>query len=165
MRFQGLLYRGLNPVYARDPLSGLGAARYGGRFNPRGVGAFYSSLSPQTALKEVNQVGTLQPTTLVAYRADIEPVFDTRDIDALQTFGVTQKALATPAWRDQARAGAAPTQAFAVELVKAGYAGLLIQSFAPGATASDLSLVLWRWGSKRPTLLKVVDDESRLGRG
>jgi len=35
-RFTGFLYRALNPVYARDPLSGRGAQLYGGRFNPKG---------------------------------------------------------------------------------------------------------------------------------
>ena len=29
MRYAGLLYRALNPVYAREPLSGEGARRYG----------------------------------------------------------------------------------------------------------------------------------------
>ena len=78
-RFTGFLYRALNPVYARDPLSGRGAQLYGGRFNPKGTPALYASLSPMTALREANQVGTLQPTTLVAYDADIRPVFDSRD--------------------------------------------------------------------------------------
>ena len=36
-RFTGFLYRALNPVYARDPLSGRGAKLYGGRFNPKGT--------------------------------------------------------------------------------------------------------------------------------
>lgn len=35
MRYVGLLYRALNPVHAREPLSGEGARRYGGRFNAR----------------------------------------------------------------------------------------------------------------------------------
>ncbi len=36
-RYQGPLYRALNPVYAREALSGRGAALYGGRFNPKGT--------------------------------------------------------------------------------------------------------------------------------
>jgi len=72
-RFAGFLYRALNPVYARDPLSGRGAQLYGGRFNPKGTPALYASLSPMTALREANQVGTLQPTTLVAYVSRPQP--------------------------------------------------------------------------------------------
>lgn len=79
MRYQGKLYRALNPIYAREPLSGRGAELYGGRFNPKGMPALYTSLTIMTALKEANQVGNLQPTTLVSYDADIEHVFDCRE--------------------------------------------------------------------------------------
>ena len=62
-RYQGLLYRAINPVHAREPLSGEGARRHGGRFNPRGLPALYTSRSVMTAVREANQIGTLQPTT------------------------------------------------------------------------------------------------------
>ena len=39
LRYDGKLYRALNPVFAREPFSGQGAALYGGRFNPKGVPA------------------------------------------------------------------------------------------------------------------------------
>ncbi|MBU0773728.1 MAG: RES domain-containing protein, partial [Alphaproteobacteria bacterium] len=84
MHFTGLLYRAHNPVWSREPLSGEGAARFGGRFNRIGRIALYTSLAPETALREANQVGTLQPTTLVAYQADIGPLLDGRDAAALQ---------------------------------------------------------------------------------
>jgi RES domain-containing protein len=79
MRFEGKLFRALNPVYAREPLSGKGAQLNGGRFNPKGMPALYLSLSPLTALREANQVGNLQPTTLVSYDAEVDGIFDTRD--------------------------------------------------------------------------------------
>lgn len=99
--YSGKLYRALNPVYAREPMSGRGAALYGGRFNPKGVPALYTSTSVLTALREANQVGDLQPTTLVCYRAEIEMVFDTTDRAALEAVGLNEVALADPAWRDQ----------------------------------------------------------------
>ncbi len=83
MRYQGKLYRALNPIYAREPLSGRGAELYGGRFNPKGMPALYTSLTIMTALKEANQVGNLQPTTLVSYDADIKHVFDCREEEGL----------------------------------------------------------------------------------
>ena len=55
-RYEGKLYRAINPIYAREPLSGRGAELYGGRFNPKGVAALYASLSIMTALREANQV-------------------------------------------------------------------------------------------------------------
>jgi RES domain-containing protein len=64
--YQGKLYRALNPVYAQEPLSGRVAELYGGRFNPKGVPALSTSLAVLTALREANQVGNLQPTTLVS---------------------------------------------------------------------------------------------------
>src|SRR5690606_1455127 len=117
MHFQGELYRALNPIHARDPLSGRGAELYGGRFNRKGTPALYMSLSVMTALREANQVGNLQPTTLVSYDAEIEDIFDGRDQLALQAEGMDEAALANSIWRDQMKAtGEARTQAFARKL-------------------------------------------------
>lgn len=165
MRYQGTLYRAINPVYAREPLSGRGAELYGGRFNRKGTPALYLSLSIMTALREASQAGSLQPTTLVSYDADIGNIFDSRDEAALGDFGMDAVGLADTTWRDQMRIrGEARTQAFARELVEAGYHGLLVRSFAKGATPDDLNLVLWRWGADAPARLTVIDDEGRLSR-
>jgi RES domain-containing protein len=131
MRYEGKLYRALNPIYARQPLSGRGAELYGGRFNPKGTPALYTSLSVLTALREANQVGSLQPTTLVSYEADIERIFDTRDATALLELGIDAAALATASWRDEMKAkGEAMTQMLARQLLSDGYHGLLVRSFA-----------------------------------
>ena len=165
MRYQGTLYRAINPVYAREPLSGRGAELYGGRFNRKGTPALYLSLSIMTALREASQAGSLQPTTLVSYDADIGNIFDSRDEAALSDFGMDAVGLADTTWRDQMRIrGEARTQAFARKLVEAGYHGLLVRSFAKGATPDDLNLVLWRWGADAPARLTVIDDEGRLSR-
>jgi RES domain-containing protein len=165
IRYQGKLYRALNPVYAREPLSGRGAELYGGRFNPKGVPALYTSVSVMTALREANQVGNLQPTTLVSYDADIERVFDSRGEAELAAEGMDAAALADATWRDQMKAnGEAKTQAFARRLIATGYDGLLVRSFAPGATGDDLNLVLWAWGAAPTSRLILIDDKSRLSR-
>lgn len=165
MRYQGSLYRALNPIYAREPLSGRGAELYGGRFNPKGVPALYTSLSVLTAIREANQVGSLQPTTLVSYDADIEQVFDTGDDGALRARGMDAAALADDSWRDQMkRLGEARTQTFARELIADGYHALLVRSFAPGARDQDLNLVLWHWTDRPPSRVTLVDDEGRLSR-
>jgi RES domain-containing protein len=165
-RYEGRLYRALNPIYAREPLSGRGAELYGGRFNAKGVPALYSSLSVMTALREANQVGSLQPTTLVSYEAEIENIFDCRDEAALAAEGMDTAALADATWRDQMKAngGEAATQAFARRLIDAGYNGLFVRSFAAGSSAEDLNLVLWRWSDATPTRLVLIDDEGRLSR-
>ncbi len=163
--YRGLLYRALNPVYAREPLSGRGAQLYGGRFNAKGAPALYASLSVMTALREANQVGSLQPTTLVCYDAEIERVFDARDTAALAAQDMDAEALADSGWRDQMKTrGQARTQVFARRLAEAGYQGLLVRSFARGAGADDLNLVLFAWGEGPPSRLTLVDDEQRLAR-
>lgn len=163
-RHVGALYRALNPVYAREPLSGEGARRFGGRFNRPGRAALYTSLAPETAIRESHQVGALQPTVLVSYRADLGPVLDGRDADALAAFGADAEALADPGWREKMlHKRDVPTQNLAEDAVAAGFVGLLVQSFAKGAGEGDLNLVLWRW-SGDGTTLRVVDDEGRLGR-
>ncbi|MDN5925698.1 MAG: RES family NAD+ phosphorylase [Hyphomicrobiales bacterium] len=163
MLFSGKLYRALNPVYAREPLSGRGAQLYGGRFNRKGTPALYMSLSVMTALREANQVGNLQPTTLVSYDAEIDGIFDCRDQLALQAEGMDEAALANGIWRDQMKAtGEARTQALARKLIASGYRGLLVRSFAPGANETDLNLVLWAWSDAAPSRLILIDDENRL---
>ena len=162
--YRGLLYRALNPVYARDPLSGEGARRHGGRFNARGTPALYLSLSPATALREANQVGTLQRTTLVALRADLASLVDGRDAAALARWDARPADLADPSWRDLMLRGApVPTQDLAARLAGAGHVGLIVPSYARGAGAADVNLVLWRWSTGADDALAVVDDEGRLG--
>ncbi|MCY1563028.1 hypothetical protein D9M68_1005050 [compost metagenome] len=74
-------------------------------------------------------------------------------------------ALADGRWREQMKAtGEAETQAFARRLAAAGYNGLLVSSYAPGATRADLNLVLWTWGATSPCRLTLIDDEDRLSR-
>lgn len=164
LTYSGKLYRALNPVFAREPMSGRGAERYGGRFNPKGVPALYTSTSVLTALREANQVGDLQPTMLVCYRAEIEMVFDAADTAALTAAGLDEGSLADPTWRDQMRkTGEARTQRFARNLIAAGYNGLLVRSFAKGAKTDDMNLVLWRWSASGPSRLELIDDEDRLG--
>lgn len=160
MHFTGLLYRAHNPVWSRTPLSGEGAARFGGRFNRVGRPALYTSLAPETALREANQVGTLQPTTLIAYQADIGPLLDGRVIAALEPFHMRPADLADPSWRDLMLSGKpVPTQDLAETAIAHGYVGLIVPSYARGALAEALNLVLWDWDAR----LTLVDDDDRLG--
>jgi len=163
MHYRGLLYRALNPIWAREPLSGEGARRFGGRFNPKGTSALYTSLSIMTAIREANQIGTLQPTTLVAYQADLDPIFDATEADALKDHNLRPDDLAADDWRIRMHEdGKAPTQIFAEQLIRQGYCGMLVPSFVKGATEADRNLVLWKWSEALPNLLSLVDDEGRL---
>ena len=163
MHYRGLLYRALNSIRAREPLSDEGARLHGGRFNPKGIPALYTALTVMTAIREANQIGTLQPTTLVSYEADITPIFDATDADALGSYGMTPADLAADDWRIRMqKEGKAPTQILAERLVADGYAGLRAPSFAAGSTAEDMNVVLWVWGKALPAKLVLIDDEGRL---
>lgn len=163
MRYQGCLYRALNPIFAGEPLSGRGAQLYGGRFNAKGIPALYLSLDVLTAVREANQVGSLQPTTLVAYDADIDMILDAAEPSALADWNMTADELATTGWREEMRiSGRSRTQTFAADLADAGFAGFLVRSFARGTKDTDRNLVLWKWSDRLPCRLTVIDDEGRL---
>jgi RES domain-containing protein len=118
-----------------------------------------------TAIREANQVGSLQPTTLVSYDAEIGAVFDGTDTGMLDAEGYDETLLSANSWRDEMEAkGEARTQTLARALIGKGYLGLLVRSFAPGASENDLNLVLWQWGDTPPSRLTLIDDESRLSR-
>lgn len=158
--FSGKLYRALNPQWAQQPYSGGGARRFGGRFNSKGIAAIYAALSPDGAIREVNQVGDLQPTMLVSYHCHIENVFDATDRANLEGYDVD---LGSQVWRDEMRLhGKSKTQEFAERLIKEGYQALMVKSFARGAGSFDVNLVLWDWESKGQAALKVIDDQNRL---
>ncbi|SFF26886.1 RES domain-containing protein [Sulfitobacter brevis] len=162
--FIGQLYRALNPVYARTPLSGRGAELYGGRFNAKGTPALYLAVDPTGALREANQAGSLQPTVLVSYKANLRPVFNSSDTGELQLHGISERDLADASWRTKMLDGqTVPTQKFAAVLISNGFAGLLFQSYAKGASATDFNIVLWKWTGDSCDL-EVVDDEGRLSR-
>ena len=157
-RYAGPLYRALNPVYAREPLSGRGAELYGGRFNAKGVAALYTALDPAGALRESNQAGSLQPTILVSYQADLDPIFDSRSVQSGDVGGLPCRSwlAGKDAWRAAGSYAGLLHQAY-----HRWFVGMLVRSFAKGATADDFNIVLWRWIGAGCGLA-VVDNENRL---
>lgn len=164
MRFQGVVYRAIHPQWAWSPVSGEGARLRGGRFNRAGIPALYTSLSPMTALQEANALPRpMQPMVLCAYDIDADPVFDALSQPQRIDHAVTEADLRCPRWKVDMCAGIVPvSQALADRLITAGYVGMRVPSFAPGAGPDDVNLVLWRWSDRRPSRVALIDDEGRL---
>lgn len=160
MHLQTIAYRALNPIWVRDPLSGEGARKYGGRFNAKGTPALYLALDAMTAVRELSQIGQpLQPTVLVSYHVDIAGLFDATDPAALATYDMTPAMLAANDWRLH---HPAPTQTLAARLIAAGHTGLRAPSFARGVPPGAINLILWHWGLDLPARVTLIDDERRL---
>ncbi|MCB8882702.1 RES domain-containing protein [Acidisoma cellulosilytica] len=164
MRFRGIVYRAHHPRWAFSPLSGEGAARYGGRFNPLGMPALYTALRMQTAWLEAQQAFPFkaQPMTLCAYEVDCADVADLTDPAGLAALGATPATLACP-WEDIAsRRQMPPSWDLARRLQAAGIAAVMVPSFAAGATPEDVNMVFWAWTPAPPHSVTVIDDQGRL---
>lgn len=166
MRLTGLVYRAHHPRWAFSPISGEGAARHGGRFNPPGMPALYTSRRMQTAWLEAQQAFPFkaQPLTLCAYEADCTDVADLTQPADRAAWGVTPETLACP-WEALAeRRETPPSWALARRLREQGVAAVIVPSFAASATPEDVNVVFWSWGPALPHRLAVIDDEHRLPR-
>lgn len=160
MHVQTIAYRALNPIWVRDPLSGEGARKYGGRFNAKGTPALYLALDAMTAVREISQIGQpLQPTVLVSYHVDAKPIFDATAPDALTAYAMTPADQAANDWRMHTPA---LTQTLATRLIADGYAGIRAPSFARGVPPHAMNLILWHWGPDLPSRVTLIDDERRL---
>jgi RES domain-containing protein len=104
----------------------------------------------------------LTPYVLCSYDVDCEDIADLRTDAGRAALGVDLADLAC-AWGDALIARREPASWSVVRrLIAEGYAGILVQSFANGATADDQNLVLWRWGPNPPHRVDVYDPTGRL---
>ncbi len=166
MRLAGVVYRAHNPRWSFAPHSGDGAARYGGRFNPVGVPALYTSHRMETAWLEAQQGFPFkaQPLTICAYEVDCTDIADLSEENGRGEFGVAMTDL-TCAWEGLVeRRLDPPSWILARRLMEKGLSGIVVPSFAPGAGPADRNVVFWRWSDVVPHKVRVIDDEARLPR-
>ncbi|GBQ13462.1 hypothetical protein AA16663_1480 [Komagataeibacter rhaeticus DSM 16663] len=105
-----------------------------------------------------------QPLTICAYDVDSEPVLDVTDPPNLDNLGFSSSALACP-WEDLADQGKMPPSwELAKTLIANKITGIIVPSFAPGATKNDQNLIFWKWSGDLPSRVIVIDDEGRLPR-
>jgi len=165
LRLEGRAYRGHDPQWAFTPLSGDGAAFYGGRFNPKGVPALYLALSPMGAINEVCQglAARIAPMTLVEYDVDCTDIEDLTDASTRAALGIAEADMACSWGEDALILGKTPASwAMATQLIAGGAAGIIVPSYAPEAAPDHRNLVLWRWASRRPHRVRAYDPTGKL---
>lgn len=155
-------WRVLAPRWAHDPLSGAGAARHGGRWNPPGRPALYMSEDLMTAAAEYEQDLGIRPGTFCAYDLKIGPVADLTDTATAGAWGVAAGDLACP-WKQIAliERGTPPTWQHADRLLAAGLCGVRVPSVRQ---RGGVNVVLWRWNDaddRRVTALDPLNDLPR----
>ena len=166
MRFQATCYRAHDPKWSFQPLSGYGAAVHGARFNPKGMPALYLALTMETAIKELQQDLALRisPCVLCCYDVNCADIADLRTDGSWGEHGVAHADLSC-AWKSQILERREPASwQLARRLIARGFAGVLVPSFAAGATRSDQNLVLWDWSERPPHQVRVFDPSGRLPR-
>ena len=97
--FEGEVWRHCNPNY--DPLSGEGARRHGGRFNPRGIPTLYLCTTTECAQAEYSKQGThksLPASYLYRISANLHPVLDLAREETRSTVGVMLDDLVSDDW-------------------------------------------------------------------
>ena len=157
-----LLWRAFVPRWAHDPLSGAGAARFGGRWNRVGQPCLYAARELSTAWAEYNQGFVQHPATIVRLILDGARLADLTRPDVLARFGMS-RAVHETEWRAELDAGRVPaTHRAADRLGGEGFDGVIYPSFmSPGGTC----VALWRWNENAGPRLAVTDPEGRLPKG
>uniref|UniRef100_UPI0031013761 RES family NAD+ phosphorylase n=1 Tax=Neorhizobium sp. EC2-8 TaxID=3129230 RepID=UPI0031013761 len=153
------LWRAYVPRWAHAPLSGDGAARFGGRWNPAGAPTIYAGRELSTAWAEYNQGFVQHPALIAQLRLDGAQLVDLTDPDILTGLGVDQ-AIHRCEWRAELDAGRIPpTHRLREKLLHEGRDGVIYPSFmSPGGTC----VALWHWNGKDQPKLTVTDPDGRL---
>ena len=163
--YHGPAYRSIHPNWANDPLSGEGAKRYGGRFNPVGTAALYLSLKIDTAWFESQQgfpYKNEQPKTIWHYTVKASDIIDLTCSDELDRIAGPLRDLGC-AWEWLlANKQSVPTHELAQTLIEDGINGIMVPSYATGVRSDAKNLVLWNWNTT-DCIVTAHDDERIFG--
>lgn len=153
------LWRAYVPRWAHAPLSGEGAARFGGRWNPVGAPAIYAAREMSTAWAEYNQGFVQHPALIAQLDLSGATLADLTDPATLQRLDI-DAAIHRCEWRHLLDIGKVPeTHALRQKLLTDGHDGVIYPSFiSPGGSC----VALWRWNSGGDPTLSVIDPDGRM---
>lgn len=154
-----VLWRAYVPKWSYLPLSGEGAARFGGRWNPVGVPTIYAARELSTAWAEYNQGFVQHPALIAQLELAGARLADLTDSAILEPWDLHQSIHQTE-WRSDLDKGRDPaTHAAYRKLLEAGFNGVIYPSFmSPGGSC----VALWRWNGPDAPDLRIVDPDGRL---
>ncbi|MBL8577431.1 MAG: RES domain-containing protein [Mesorhizobium sp.] len=156
-----VLWRAYVPRWAHMPLSGEGASRFGGRWNPVGAPTIYAARELSTAWAEYNQGFVQHPALIAQLELSKARLADLTDDDTLQGLGVGAD-IHLCEWRAIMDGGRVPpTHKLRTRLLKERFHGVIYPSFM---SSGGSCVALWRWNKTGHPRLDVIDPESRMPR-
>lgn len=155
------LWRAFVPRWSWLPLSGDGAAHFGGRWKPIGTPAIYAARELSTAWAEYNQGFVQHPALIARLELTGADLVDLTDAATLESLGIDDTIHQCEWWEILGAGGTPPTHQLQRRLARQNKHGLIYPSFmSPGGTC----VALWKWNAKGAPKLEIVDPEGRLPR-
>lgn len=157
------LWRAYVPKWAFDPLSGEGARRYGGRWNPVGQATLYLACELSTAWSEYNQGFVQHPALIAPLRLHGAKLADLTDPQVCEELNIPG-GIHECQWQLEMSEGRLPaTHEVSSSLMQAGYDGLIYPSIM---SVGGACVALWNWSCERTdsAYLEVVGPENRMPR-